>query len=717
MNKKREEKGIYDSVFDFLWGVQKSKQNKPFPKRGEQFSGYSSALVEIGTQPLIFPLEQSFSNIDKNIEKATSVKLGNMKKYGLDDTGKIGFNLRKAINQQGELRPPNDQWYRVGGGLHVFSDSALISFYSKHSGASSQTAYKAGQLFGKVLQDQIVSAEKGSFEYRKKNADITKMGKGLISGKSFEEIESYMRDQYFEQEAVDLLANSIHKTNPGIKTKDLKKLIKDLQTEPSRRKRLDQTKLFFQRNSLSTDKSTVLSKLIWGEMHTGNLGLYRADFTDISSDIDKRVRSFRIDPGDIARIKEIVRTQGEFSDKETQIKTILQAKIDDNLRARDLIADELQNNRRPWRTTRNQIRRIVNSYGFAFTNAEINNMIRASSGLLTRSDLDDLVTRKLRGKQIKVDQIAVDLESSRIAAMHINDGKTMALNSINYANANEYFYKNGITDPTFIELMLRANSLSFMTNPSTKAPFGARIETDILRLRWLAQSGTWGSTLLSGKWEDFAEDTNLAELVKEIKVKKHGVETGETFFASADTVAGRLFGSFYYLHPTNFIRGAFFDGSLWLKLASDPYGNVDTTKFAYFLSQMSFNNLFAPYRKGMQIITNKIYDIFAPYAVSLKRTINMFLRKMLGLTGVSGWIASWVIDKVGRNIAYALNRVVTVVIVGFFAAIAILILAIFSGFDNGAEEKRIESTLPHNLTIEKENSGTTFTDLDFGVER
>ncbi len=757
--KKTNNQDIYEGVFDFIWGAQKSGKNKPFPKHGDGFSGYTSSLIEIGTQPLIFPLQQVFGVIDGAIDGAMTAKLGDTKKYGLSDTGKITLSPNKLLkpSKQGSIRP-RDKWAGIGGGLHYNADAALLSLYAKSNGASAQTAYKSGLLFGDIMKEQILEAEYGKFEYSKSNPNYNSITNALFTNKTFDEIDSYNRDSRFMKDGIDLLASSIVKTDKTLAKRDIYHIVESLQKEPDKAKRIKATQNFLRSKGISEERTAVLSNTIWGGNDPTNFGVYRVDRNDIKNMVANKLSDYKVDAETIRAIEEQISRGG--AKNEQMIEKIIEEKIGQNIQLKNRITNIIKDRKRIRKlseiyklenidpTLANEAgegaisgnidpalareiiegqERIVDSRGrdiskdelisaikesgIDFTDREIFEMLEAADRFETIDEIDALVESNFINKGVILDKLKAKEEANTLSQLKLNDGKNIALNAILISNANEYFHKKGITNPTEEQILQRIKETRFMVNPKNNNSFGARMERNLLRYRWLTESGTWGSTLLSGKWEDFAKDSNFAKLVEEVDVKGADGKSVGKYFKSANTVAGRLFGSAYYLHPVNFLRGVFVDGSFWLKLSCDANGKLDTKRFTYFLSQLNFNKLMSPFTNALGSITNKIYGMVSPMFVGLKRIVGSLLKRILGATGVGGWIASKLIEIFSDRIAAAVNQVVTVI---FYGIIAILVMFVVS-FGGDSSNKDIESYLNNQENTQQVNGITEniFIDSDF----
>ena len=103
----------------------------------------------------------------------------------------------------------------------------------------------------------------------------------------------------------------------------------------------------------------------------------------------------------------------------------------------------------------------------------------------------------------------------------------------------------------------------------------------------------------------------------------------------------------------------------------------------------------------------------SPMFVGLKRVVSSLLKKILGATGVGGWIASKLIEMFSDKIAAVVNQVVTVI---FYGIIAILVMFVVS-FGGDSSNKDIESYINNQENIQQVNGITEniFTDSDFSL--
>lgn len=256
MAEKKEINNAYDQVFDFIFSVQKKKVNKPFPKPQPDTDGeYLSALVEIGTQPAIYPLESALDSINSYITKATEIDLGGGVKAGLgsgafsDSNAYVGKEVAKARAKE--------NFASIGGYLHHGIDGALVSLYAKNNGASAKTSASVGLLFADV----------------KKLRDVKKNNIGKIFGLDSEE-DIDMAEENLYKRSVDLLATSLVKSDPRLSKAMILNTIRNGQKIENREDRLRETVERFKMAGLKDPKEGLrVAERIWGK-HT-DLGVYK----------------------------------------------------------------------------------------------------------------------------------------------------------------------------------------------------------------------------------------------------------------------------------------------------------------------------------------------------------------------------------------------------------------------------------------------------------
>lgn len=256
MPKQNQTTNAYDQVFDFIFGVQKKKSNKPFPKpRPSEDGEYLSALIEIGTQPAIYPLEASLDSINRFIAKETELDFGGGVKAGLNSGAfsNIGSYASKEISKE---RAKSD-FARVGGNLHHGIDGALVSLFAKGSGIESRTAANMGMIFSDV----------------QKLKEIKKTRQGAIFGIDDEE-QLKEAENRVQRNATSLLAESLVKQDPGLSKGMILETIRSGQKIENREERFRQTVERLKYGGLPDVKERAkVAEKIWGK---GNdLGIYR----------------------------------------------------------------------------------------------------------------------------------------------------------------------------------------------------------------------------------------------------------------------------------------------------------------------------------------------------------------------------------------------------------------------------------------------------------
>lgn len=331
---KKNDLNIYDSIFSFIFDAQEKKRNKPFPKNIEGMSDYASALVEIGTQPLLYPLESAFKSINSSVAKATSIDLGGGISAGL---GSGAFmNPSKYSKSEVSKNRARAKWASIGGSLHYAIDGALISLYAKSNGASSRTAYEAGDLFKELLKEEIYSGYKysnhhifGSDSLSKKEIEEkfkSKRNDQIFGYRSKEEILG--SEEEFFNRAVQLRASTLSRLNPKLSKSWLIANVKDLQKEPSKNERIKKTAQLLSLQGLDMKEGLNVGYSLWGSAKTSDLGLFRVGDEVWKSKKEEISRNYNLDRQDIGKI-EYYREIEDIKEREKAVYTFL--KNDKNL--------------------------------------------------------------------------------------------------------------------------------------------------------------------------------------------------------------------------------------------------------------------------------------------------------------------------------------------------------------------------------------------------
>ncbi len=627
MKKGSQKTDVYDSVFDFLFSVQKEGVNKPFPKPSPSAGVYASSLIEIGTQPAIYPLEAAFNNINSYIGDATTVNLGGKVKTDLGSmlTGGGNADIKKSIGKE----RAKANFARIGGNLHSGIDGALVSLYSKFNGASSKTAYEAGQLFADVKRKGMKKGQDDfTFGYRTK-----------------EEREN--EDNVFFQRGVDLTLTTLVKFDSRLDKNFLRRLVQDtnLQDSYADRIRLVDNNLRIHGITDAGERSR-LAHFLYGTGVGKDLGLYR-----------------KLPEGQRSMFDRVLYSGS------TSVKESIPKKERELLEAR--ISYRMQGETETERSR--EILRVLNE-----------------SGRFSRT-LSSSMATELAKEQI------------------VNTGEDIANHAIATALVAD-IQGRSVTYEGFVSAKNRVNQI--ISKQSGERSLGTTVARTLLVYDWVKNSGGLGGILLDGNWEKFGnEDLNYTNIMKGVNVLDS--DTGEfvgSYFAPANSVMGKLLGNAYYLHPNNLIRGLFLDGSLWLKWAHRG-GQLNKRSFAYLAYRLRPGKIFTGMAKPFNFIAQGVQKILNPMMEGIKKFARNVLKRILGATGIGGWLVNILLDIIGDKLLLVVAQITQTVLL---AVVAALFLLLSSGGEDPHIEAKVEGVLSSSekgtiISVE----GTTFVEEDF----
>jgi len=345
---KENDLNIYDSIFSFIFSVQEKKKNKPFPKSIEGMSDYASALIEIGTQPLLYPLESAFNAINSSIARGTSVDLGGGVSAGLG-SGAFMNPTRYSKSEVSKNRA-KARWASIGGSLHYAIDGALISLYARSNGASSRTAYEAGILFKELLKEEIYSGYKypahrifGSDSLSKEEIDEksrSKRNDQILGYRSKEEILG--SEEEFFNKAVQLRASTLSRLNHKLSKSWLIANVHDLQKEPSKNERIKKTAQLLSLQGLDMKEGLDVGYSLWGSAKSSDLGLFRVGDEVWKSKKEELSKDYNLNNQDIGKI-EYYRGIEDIKEREKAIYFFLKNEKDLDPKIAFNIAKEISN--------------------------------------------------------------------------------------------------------------------------------------------------------------------------------------------------------------------------------------------------------------------------------------------------------------------------------------------------------------------------------------
>ncbi len=622
MVKQKEAKNSYDSVFDFIFSVQKKKKNKPFPKVQPEFGVYSSALIEIGTQPMIYPLESAFNSINSYVGKETSIPLGGGVSAGLGSS--IFGDPSSYSNKELAKRRAGNNFARLGAGLHHGIDGALVSLYSKFNGASSQTAYVAGKLFSDTQR-----AKNSSHLFGIDNED--------------EKIEK--EDELFKRGA-ELMSSTLARTNPAITKAQISYLINEGQKIPVKEERIRLVANHLKVTAnVDPRESLKIANLMWGK-DSDDMGMYKFKGDTVTGKLkdieykgegNEKIKKHNKKVYD-KRMQDVVFSDKEPKEKKREVYKILREGYKLDAKSANLVAE-------------------------------------------------DVVSIKKGNDGIKIAEYSV--QNSLVL-----DAQNLGLAKQDYEAVKKAREAMG----GVLEMQTSNKSL------------GAKAARSLLVYNWVKDSGAWGSTFLNGSWEKLGEDDlNFTKIVQKKEVKDADGKVLGEYIAENNSVMGKLLGKFYYLHPNNLIKGLFLDGGLLLKWASDKDGKIKKKSLAYLLYNARIGKTFSAFAKPLKILSNKFLSMLNPLANGAKTLIKNILKKMLGATGLGGWILSKLMDIFGDRITYIVNQLVLILVLGVVGILFVLLES--SGLLYSAQ--KVAAVRGESVDDSQEINSDVFTDSDF----
>ncbi len=625
MAKVPKQKSSIDTVFDFIFQAQKEKVDKPIRKPHPSTGVYTSSLIEIGTQPTIYPLESAFNAINGYIARETGIGLSEGVSVGLGES--ILGNSNTTISKSVSKNRADANFARLGGSLHSGIDGALVSLYSKSNGGSSKTAYASGVLFADLQRQKLKKSKRDShlFGYRTSQDEARE-------------------DVSFQRRGTDLMVSTLAKMDPRLDKNFILNAVREGQNIDSQNERIRDLDAKLKLQGFNDPKERYkIAQYVWGK-DQDDLGLYKKNPESTRNKLDRVVY------GGGKALKAGVKNRGK-----------LEGEIAKALALKD-----------PKKRKEEAYKILRNGY-------QIN-------GKLANSMAEELVSEE----QVNSGE---DIARNALYTSLVSDiqGKAMAEGDyVTVANAREAV--KGVLE----------------NERSTLATQVARAQ---LAYSWIKNSGAWGDILLNGNWEKFGvgEDLNFTNIVEKKNVMDKGEVIG-SYFVPANSVMGKLMGSAYYLHPNNFIRGAFLDGSLWLKLA-DKGGKLNKKSFAYLLYEMRLGKFASTLAKPFKVLSQKIYGMINPLAEGVKKFVKNLLTKIIGASGLAGFLVNKLMDIFGDKIQQIVSQLVNVLLLGILAILFVLLES--TGVLYSDDKVAGLSSSPNMVETEDLN---VFTNEDFPVK-
>jgi hypothetical protein len=743
---------VYSTIFDFIFSVQRKRRNKPFPKQIDGLSDYASTLIEIGTQPLVYPLESVFDQINGTIAKATEMDLGG----GVDvgggfRRGQITGGLGSGVftNPVGYSRAEigknraKAKWASIGGGLHQYADSALLSLYARSNGASSKTAFSIGSIFSDLFEREMYEEKKDPTEWVLYN---------LAKSKEEKEASSEQKIQKTKEE-ISQKADELASRHPGISKESIIKHINDISEYSSKKDRKAISEKYFSNKNISeqeknrisktidqfvqppsspsitqlaskkrlNEKSGVRTKDLLPERFAEDIKAKEEKLFERSVDLRTGVITSHNQSISKEKLKDHIWELQKVESKNERIRKTTQYLMDTGLDTKK----RLEISYMLWgdiKDTKDQglykvevqpeINRIQNQYGI--TNAGIINLLRRKEeNRLNPKKAEKEIYSFLKKERGMESQTAYKL-TNEINSLNFNDGYNIAEDTVYWALATDIL-ENMKEKGDYSAIPFYKDRVKQILSPSNKDTLGMKVERTLMVGRWISNADAWGSILLDGKWEKFGvADVNFTHIVDEIKVKDdEGKEVG-SYYQAADSVIGRSLGRLYYFHPNNLVKGLVLDGSLWLKMATDKEtGIVNKESFAYLLNQMSLKNSLGAIAKPLKGLSSNIVKVIDPVAKGVQKFIKNVLTKVLAGTGVGGLLVNLIMSVVGDKITYIVNQIVIIVILGIVGILFVIFGAVSSVFySDEYEEAMLNESIEQTESVIGEE---TFTNEDFQI--
>ena len=756
---KRPKRGsVMDGIYTFIYGVHKRRFNKPFP-RGK-YEGYSGALAEIGTQPLVFPLNQSFKTIDDAINNSVATKIP----YSKGKSQKIGIATPRNFFMLNRLMMPRpvDSWMRIGGNLHYDSDGALVGLYARREGADGDDANELGHLYRDIYRYDVRMAYRMlRFNYSVKKADDV-----FNASEDADEMEYYERGNQFRSRATTVFARTLVRNIPSISGRATEEGIKDfldsMQTVENKHERITRTYRYFcDTCGFTEETSHALAQNLWGYQGRGStldsngnydLGCYRADGEILRQEERRKqheidlqkdaVRDAILKQREVDHIKTMIAngdpmaavfsqsqtyglriTSDEYEDLKDQannhelVETINNA-VRGNATARSTILSDPNAFAARFvldagtRVTGDEIRNLINTTGV--TTADVNTFITSKNIRHATADdtLEDLLNRHniFHIEANQGNSIIANLDSEANSDIVGRCDRDIALNLINMSIAIQQMSHAGSR--------MNADSLntsincvnSYITN-NTSRGMGYRRERALLTFRYLTTAGFFSTPdFLWGKWENFGKlDGSLVESLDFCQIVQDATVEGDKtakYVKPANSIIGHLIGGMYYYHPVNLIKGLF-DGSVFYSLS---HGQRNAF---YVLGKANIQSAFSGYSKIREKIISGITSTIAPPLRLISKGFRSFVGKLIGTVGFAGVIASFVIDRFQDKIDTLIGKIVGAIFYGILC-----ILALFLCVGGGSSFKQVTMLLEKdndkNVVVEEDNN--TFDEADLGID-
>ncbi len=720
---KSPNKNIHDSIFDFLFNLQRTKKTlsniKPDPKNGE----LGNSLLELGTQPALYPIGTTMEEIKKIMENATAVQLGNEQKLSTSPFTPPS-QISKQIKKEREKKQGNRMltlWSSIGGNLDTNGDAALLSMFAKKFDLSGDEAIELGKFYKNIKKEES-----------KLVMDKAMWGKRFLPSqkdKDFPDLDiEYLGEEY--RDARFKKKEEIISKGQDILLEGVLKDVKGKQTFTKQREE---------------------------EIHKATHGKDRGTWRDKDWKFTKRdTPGARLNytPQQIEeRRKEMEKELSERDKKERTEEEIEQ------LREEEIQKATHGQNRATWRDNKSRFtRRDAPGAHLHYSSQQVEDAReemeedlefkrRILDPEIKKEDIfriltdTDITTEEEREEALfsYFQDRGIEDKYSNLYTNHLLKQNPQIWNNLDPAflkNNQESIYKalafrivsermrdeNIQVDDIQAEVARVENELRTFMN-TKRSNYSVRLQRALLMKRFIDSSSNFNNILLSGEWEKFeTQGLGFTQIVKRVDVYEKDAdgkiilgEDGQpiligSYFTQGGSVMGKLLGKTYYLHPKNLMNGMFNTGDLWLKLACGEDGKLNKKSLGYAFYNLTpgrtmkkaLQNISKPLNSVARGIREKFLN---PIMQKFMRAAKRFLKKFLKATGVGGLIAENILNFLDDRIEAFIIQTVQI----FFIAIAGIIIAIF--FSIGPINNSENTALLNNHT--EVSQGNTFTDFDW----
>lgn len=276
-----KEKSIHDQIFEFLFNLQITKKQTEL-RRDRKFGDFGNTLLEIGSQPAIYPVGVALDEIKGIIEKGTAVQMGNNPKLS---TGIFTppTEVKRSISKESDKSKRNrllSLWASIGGNLDANGDGALLAMMVKKFDITAQEATELGKFYRKIkLEENKQVSDKALWG---KDFMPSKMDKEFpdldieFLGEEYKQERTKKRDEIIEK-GRDIMVSTIERENDkekpneledkknsslkNISKEEIKTIVNDKSTT-SNEEKLKNLSTYFINNGIKEEKADIFSNHI-----------------------------------------------------------------------------------------------------------------------------------------------------------------------------------------------------------------------------------------------------------------------------------------------------------------------------------------------------------------------------------------------------------------------------------------------------------------------